>query len=465
VLLNHLQILRAPESGEPLEPALPIATKGQRFGFTGVLNTSGREFPVIGGIVVLRQDLITDKVIAAARNGSTRRALFEAIAIERRSRRAALDLICRLRFPKTLQRDGSPFGTITGPAGVYFRFRYAVPNVPAIIGVLSCLKRSGSERGYVLDVGCGFAHFYRYYLRSYAPEKIVLLDQSLEALATASRFVDRRTLFICSDAQSPLPFATNVFTDITSFNAFQYLENKDQFVRSATSALDGAGGTLWLTNNWNPQLTDQFFGPARPPSEWQAFCDSEKWRIFPEIHFVDPVLRGGLVNLAVQYKPQDHHRGWRGVTLAYSNASWAKHNKFVPLNRAPKWSDLQFNSVYYRSAFRNRLIKRTANIKFWDAHKDYYGFELPTKVDVPGKMNRRTGRGLEALAEKLIMIESIGPRSRAVFAETFSSFLARIRNWVGPLVYDCRFARSVKPLLPHSLKVTAKRLLDLQRTL
>ena len=464
MISSNLDVLRDPVTGEQLTGHFARKRKSGSVGLTGILKGTSREVPVLDGVVVFREDLATKKVVTYAREGRLASALFEAIKAEKRSRRAAVNLLVRLKYPTLLHRDGSPYGIQRGPAGTYFRYRYSVPNVPSIIGVLSCLKRTASKNGYLLDVGCGFAHFYRYFLRAYSPEKIVLLDHSLEALITTSRFIDPQTLLVCSDAETNIPFQNDLFTDIISFNAFQYLKAKEQFLNTSIEALDKATGTLWLTNNWNPRLTDQFFGPARAPSEWRSFCNSSKWRIFPERHFADPVLRGGLVNLAVQYAPQDDHPAWRCVTLVYSNAPWEVNNKFVPLNRAPRWDDLHYNSVYYRSPFRNRLIKRKVAIKFWDAHKEYYGFNLPEKVDLPGKINRRTGRGLQPFAETLVMIESVCPRQRAVFAEFCSSILSRLRQRLGPLFYDCRLTKAVKPLVPKVVKATAKRLLDLQRT-
>jgi SAM-dependent methyltransferase len=415
-------------------------------------------------VVVCREDLATEKVIAYARKGRFAKAAFEAIRAETGSRRATAELLIRLKYPRLLHFDGSPYGRLRGPAGMYFRYRYSVPNVPSIIGILSCLRRTASKGGYLLDIGAGFGHFYRYFLHSYPAEKIVLLDHSLEALLTASRFIDPRSLLVCADAEKTLPFDKGMFSDITSFNAFQYLKEKERFLQSAIDGLDRDTGTLWLSNNWNFKLTDQFFGPARSPSEWRAFCKSEKWRIFPERHFADPVLRGGLVNLAVQYLPQDEHPNWRCVTLAYSNAPWAANNKFVPLNRAPKYQHLHYNSLYYRSAFRNRLIKRKVTIKFWESHRDYFGFHLPEMINLPGRIDRRTGRGMQALAESLVMVEPLCPRRRPIASEIVSSVLTRIREGLGSIIYQCGLQDALKPLLPRAVKATAKRFFDLQRT-
>jgi hypothetical protein len=270
---------------------------------------------------------------------------------------------------------------------------------------------------------------------------------------------------VCCDADIALPFERNVFSDITSFNAFQYFNNKDVFVQNALDRLEPVSGSLWLTNNWNPKITNQFFGPARPPSEWQTFCHSGRWRIYPEKHFAEPVLHGGLLNLSVQYAIEDDHPNWRCATLVYSNSSWETNNKFVPLNRASKWKSLTYNSIYYRSPFRNRLVKRKAQIKVWDAHEEYYGFVLQDKVNLPGKINRQTGRGLEPLAESLVMIESLCPRSPAIVAEFVSGLLTFVRDAVGSVVYEWGLTILIKRFLPRSLKVKAKRVFDIQRTI
>ena len=464
MISNPFDLLRDPVSGAALVAHFPKRGNAGSLAPTGVLRGTSREYPVLGGVVVFRADLATEKVTKHARAGRLTQALFEAIKAEKQSKRAAVELLIKLRYPRLLQCSGSPYGAQRGPAGSYFRYRYSVPNVPSIIGVLSCLKRTASKAGYLLDVGSGFGHFYRYCLHAYPAEKIVLFDHSLEALVTASRFIDRRTLLVCGDAEADLPFQKRIFSDITSFNAFQYLNAKDQFVKSAIEALDETTGTLWLTNNWNPRLTDRFFGPARPPSEWRVFCNSDKWRIIPERYFADPVLRGGLVNLAVQYVPQDDHPAWRSVTLVYSNASWDLNNKFVPLNRAPKWQDLHYNSIYYRSAYGNRLVKKRIKSDLWESHREYYGIDLPEKVNLPGKIDRRTGRGLQPLADTLVMIESVCPRPPAVFSDFLSALVSRFRNRWGSWFYQSRLTRALKPFVPRLIKVNAKRFLDLERT-
>ena len=51
-------ILRDPVSGEKLVPEFSPRSKDS-FGFTGILRGPQRDYPILGGVVVLRQDLVT----------------------------------------------------------------------------------------------------------------------------------------------------------------------------------------------------------------------------------------------------------------------------------------------------------------------------------------------------------------------------------------------------------------------
>ena len=68
----------------------------------------------------------------------------------------------------------------------------------------------------------------------------------------------------------------------------------------ARRLLDERRGTMLLTHNPNPALTNGVPG-SRRPSEWVATFDSDRWRIFPDAHFSHSVMHGGMINLGVNY--------------------------------------------------------------------------------------------------------------------------------------------------------------------
>lgn len=456
MIANDLfSVLCDPSTGEQLVGDFPNSREGGSVGLTGVLRSASREFPVVGGIAIFRQDLMTANVIKYARAGNFRKALWEALQAEKRSTGAVVNLLLRLKWPRFIQFYGSPYGTRTGDAGAYFRYRYYVPDVPSIIGVVSCLNRMTSGNGYLLDVGCGFGHFYPYYLHAYPEEKIIFQDLSLEALVTASRLVNRKTLLVCCDADSFLPFRKNIFSDIVALDTFEYLHDKEGFIKRAIEALHDTSGTLWLTNICNPRIVGQFADVSYPPSKWSKICNADKWRIFPDRHFAEPVLRGGIVNVGVNYAPQEDHPYWRSSTLVYSNTSWDLNNKFLPLNLAPKLQQLSYNPIFCLSPGGNRLVKRKVNLKHQESHREYYGFVLPEAINIPQAVDRRDESRLRKLAEGLVMIESLCQRRRVILSESLSLLKDRFRAFFS----ESRLRRTMGFLIPASIKLRIKQLL------
>jgi len=447
-------LLRDPVTGENFIKETIVRRQGMFVGEIGILRSSSREVPVVAGIPIFQKHLASAMVMTSARRGNLLSALYWVLKAETGSTRTACRLLLRLKLPSSLQSNGSPFGLYKKEVGKYFRYRYSVPNVPAVIGVLSCLNRASTETPYLLDVGAGFGHFYQYYLHSYPPERIVLQDLSFQQLLVASCFVGKKSLLVCSSADEAWPFAKNQFTDIISFNAFAYIKDKKLFQKRAIECLNAMKGTMWLTNNWNQKITDKYTGISHSPSEWQEFCDSDKWRMFPDKHFSDAVLNSDVVNLAVRYRPQDEDPYYRAVTLAYSNHAWGCDNKFVPLNRASKLQNLNLNPIYRISSFGKLLIKRQVKMKLWDAHINYYGFYLPVKVNLSDKLHNIRGQELMDLAEKCIMVESLGVYRRSFISNAFATCLERF----GVLLNQSNTIRRLKPLMPDRFKAFVKKL-------
>ncbi len=428
-------------------------------GLTGVLRSKSRQVPVIGGIVVFREDLVTNKVIEYSREGNYYKALFWALKAENPQIAvlSRINLILRLKWPKLVQFYGAPCGTTRDAARLYFRYRYLVPNVPTCIGVLSCMNRASSKNGYLFDVGCGYGHFYNYYLHSYPPEKIICADRSLEALVTFSRFIDTtKTLLICSDVDSALPFRKNIFTDVVSFNAFQYLKDKEKFVKNMIELLDTKSGTMWFTNNWNPKITSEFFGDCKPPSDLKKIYNTEKFRLFPERHFTRPVLKQDcLINLGVDYLPDDYDHDWRCFTLAYSNISWNDNNKFIPVNRTPDLHRLSLNSAYKLFPLTNVAVRKKVMIPKWESHIKYYEFYLPGKVKIPSfrGLSPDMEKMLKEYAEKLIMVESLCLRREPILKRLLGLLGRKLRIYFNRL----GFSKMLSPFIPHFVKTLIRK--------
>lgn len=447
-----------PLNGEPLVGDFPVKEKGHHAGLTGVLRSSLREFPVIGGVVICCEDLATEEVIKYAKKGDYFSAIFWALEAEKKQTLGEIiKLQLSLKWPRIAQFYSSPCGVSKGDARKYSRYRYYNPDLPACIGLISCLNRSASKSGFLLDVGCGYGHFYQYYLHSYQPEKIICIDKSLDALVTMSRFIDTtKTILIYCDVDKPLPFQKNMFSDILSINSFSHLKNKEIFIKNMIELLDVNLGTMWLTNNWNPKITDQYKNISYTPSKWRSVLDSENFRIFPERYFAESVLKNNcLINIGVDYKPMDDHPDWRCVTLAYSNASWDRNNTFVPLNRTPNLRQLNLNSIYKLLPVANLAIRRRVGMRFWGSNRKYYGSYLPERVKIPKTHGRNSIKEIRELAETLVMVESTCKRRNPIIVAFLFLLVGKLQFFFS----KSRFIKALKFFIPGIIKAQIKTLI------
>ena len=450
---NSADVLRDPETGEAFVRD-SAATEHQRDGGTSTLRGTSRTIPVLRGVALVRKELATPKVIRYAREGRFLPAAACALKADGYSVAVTLDLLWRLRWPRFLQFNGSPCGG-AGKARGYFRYRYAAQDAPVNIGILSCLDRTASNDGYLLDVGCGLAHFYQYYLYAYPPHRIVLLDRSLGSLLAVSCFVDRRTSIVCADAEDRLPFPGGAFLDVVALDTFRQLRNPQRFAAEARRLLDEHRGTMWLTHNPNPALTNNV-SASRRPSEWLAAFDSDRWRLFPDAHFSQSVMHGGPINLGVNYAAQDDATLWRTYTVAYSNASWATHNRFVPLNRAPELRRLRVNSIYCFTTSGRSLVKRAIRPNPADSHDQYGRFELPERVDFPIANDTDRERLLRASAESLVMVESLCGYTEASVGAMLTLQKRRLKAYLK----QTSWFNALSPFIPRALRRFGTRLLD-----
>lgn len=454
--LASLSILRDPLTGERLSLHHHKMNGDTQATATGVLTSSSNEYPIVGGVVIFKQDLITDDVLKSAKEGNFSRALFHVLRAETGSMRQSSLLYLRECTRRLFQLKGFPSRVFKGGFRTYLKYRFYVPNFPAGVGVISCLNRCASSDGYMLDVGPGLGHFYSYFLHAYPAEKIVLMDHTVRNLVALGRFVQAGTLLICSDADESLPFDKGVFSDVISINAFQFLKRKDEFLRRASEILEPSHGTLWLTNNWNPNVTDQFSGKALTPTVLAGLARGANVRLYPDKHFALPVLKGGLLNLGVHYVPRDDHPDWRSVTLVCSNDSLDRHNIFVPLNSTPKLSRLRLNSVYTRVPFSRLAIKRNIRLKYWDSHRDYFGYKLPNTIRIPFNDEKRYRQTIRSLSEKMIMVETIFDQP---YSSVFSKYFLVIKDSLIMIIQQSSPLRAVLNYLPSGGKTLIKRFL------
>jgi SAM-dependent methyltransferase len=454
---DSFSLLRLPATGTPVAGHRSPATHRDHRMWTGVLASSSGEVPVLGGVVLLRKEFVSARVIRYAKEGRYYNAVASALRAGGVPGPAVTAFLGRLRWPRLLQFHGSPDGGTKGDERASFRYRYSVSGAPATIGVLSCLNRTGAKDGYLLDIGSGLGHFYPYHLHTYPADRVVLLDRSLSFLLATSRFVDHRSLLVCADGA--LPFPEGAFLDVVVLDGSRYLKGReDRVVHSALRVLDKDRGTLWVAHNVDPRAADDGGGDACLPSAWLRHEDSDRWRIFPDIHFAHSVLRGGMINLAVDYAADDPSSIRRSYTVAYSNAAWTEHTRFMPLNRVPNLQRLHVNPLYSSSSGRHSFVKRRVALQDAGARDPESRLELPDTVHIPSKNGAHRAQVLRELAESLVMVESLCGRSRGS-PSALAGVVAVTKLRVRSSLRRARWFNAILPLIPRGVRTLGARLL------
>lgn len=234
-LRSWLEWLRCPCCGGGLQPEpLPAGS---------ALACHRRRWPVVDGIVVLREGHATDRALEWLAQGDAQRAEAVLLGADLRSRGdrwqghaerlllrrpagegpATRRSLQRLRTGLDRSFDDAVetlFGQAPWPVpetAAYFRYRRSDPSFVAAEALAAQLAR---DRRALLDTGCGAGHLLAS-LQTAAPQARCLgLDCLYPALWLARAYVAPRAALICVDAGAPLPLRDDAVDGLISLDAF-----------------------------------------------------------------------------------------------------------------------------------------------------------------------------------------------------------------------------------------------------
>lgn len=258
---EFLGTIHCPYCGSSLE--LRQATAGSSGIETGVVRCACYEYPIVEGILILRQgDLPIGGDIGAVASlvgqGRAQDALLHAFHLTydnfaRQRRLAALasrmqefcarakHRVERRQVRQSLHRQDLSFIdtlSILRPSyyAQYLYYRHANPSflsaVASLLMLQQCLQSQISSCGpRVLDLACGAGHC-SYLMNVLLPQaQVIAADHDFVSLYLAKRFFIPNTPCICLDAQAPMPFDSRFFDSIFCLDAFHYIRSKAALLR------------------------------------------------------------------------------------------------------------------------------------------------------------------------------------------------------------------------------------------
>ena len=121
----------------------------------------------------------------------------------------------------------------------YFLYRLSDPTYLMIEALLDALAQDGpAAAGRALDLCGGSGHLTRVLLRAPSRRGVVLADLHFWKLWLAARITAPGCAPVCCDANSPLPFADDLFSTVLLSDAFPYIWHKrmlaGEMARAAT---------------------------------------------------------------------------------------------------------------------------------------------------------------------------------------------------------------------------------------
>jgi len=283
-------------------------------------------FPILRGILILRESPLNDDVIEQIKERrieeATMRYLwpesFEKIySIKRLSLLSSLQFsrifeilanLTRIKTEGTYRRLCAqysnpliPFFNLIGNSlfDKYLKHRFSTESFWSLYPFLPLLKKK-NER--ILDLACGVGHA-SFVLSNYVdPKQLVLADSSFKLLYLAKKYFVPEAQFICLDANFSLPFENGTFSSIIMSDAFHYVRSRISLAREMKRSLSLKGLMLLLHvhNSLTSNLGEDY---ALTPKSWHALFDQAQLeiKVIPEKEAICKFLSGNELDLTNEY--------------------------------------------------------------------------------------------------------------------------------------------------------------------
>jgi SAM-dependent methyltransferase len=227
----------------------------------------------------------------------------------------------------------------------YLYHRYANPSFLAAIPPLLVLGEScgTAARRRIIDVLCGVGHSSAT-LRALCPGvDVVMADADFVNLYIASRFIGDITA-VCVDVDLPLPFADGSFDGAFCLDGLHYVRSKTAFVREMDRIL-GPDASWVFAHMHNASVANVNPGTPLTAQGYSRLFSFAPHRILPEASVLDQIRDQGFLDLSTERSQALESSGALTLFGCRDDALWRKHEAFASVvRRRPDL--LAFNPLY-----------------------------------------------------------------------------------------------------------------------
>ena len=331
MLIETLELLRCPFCGTRLSVVENAALdRGRDRIESGVLGCECCAFPVVGGIPVLMANDATRDAMHALEAGHREDALHMLLGLDATRADAFRDLTADIRHPT--YRDLLGVLCLDGEAD-YFLHRYSDPTCLLVEALLDGLGRgerpeaagarnSGAVQtagltrtssgpgqdtppaGRMLDLCGGSGHLTRVLLRQPTCARALLADVHFWKLWLAASILAPDCEPVCCDANSPLPFADDLFATVLLSDAFPYIWHKRLLAGEMQRVAEGAGVVL-MPHLHSAHGENYSAGDTLSPAAYRNLFAPLEPRLFDDRTLLANLLDEGVVDLANHTAPTE----------------------------------------------------------------------------------------------------------------------------------------------------------------
>ena len=208
-----------------------------------------------------------------------------------------------------------------GIYGEYLKGRFLQPDLLGNRVLIHLLMNDQQTRKPVLDLCCGAGHHAWILSHYFVESNITCADIRFVNLLLTKRFFVKKANFICFDANIGLPFARNMFSTITCFDAFYRIAAKRLLACEFERVLDSEGVIL-LSSLPNRLKTGKKYvggGEAFAPKGYSGLFENLHVRLIPEQVGVQAFLATDKIDLATEIRNSDLQNAVRLSLLATHN--------------------------------------------------------------------------------------------------------------------------------------------------
>ena len=305
MLIETLDLLRCPFCGTRLSVVENAALERSPTRIeSGVLGCECGAFPVIAGIPVLIADDATRNAMHALEAGRSDEAFHALLGLDG----SGLDAFHKLTSGRSSPSYRDLLPLLCGDAEAdYMLHRFSDPTYLVIEALLDNLGRSPSPRSAGrrdLDLCGGSGHLTRVLLRQPACAGAVLADVHFWKLWLAARIVAPECEPVCCDANSPLPFADDLFDTVLLCDAFPYIWHK-RLLAGEMQRVATTDGLVAMPHLHSAHGENYSAGDTLSPAAYRDLFAPLAPRLFDDRTLLDDLLDERVVDLSRHTPPAE----------------------------------------------------------------------------------------------------------------------------------------------------------------